>query len=135
MSDERVAIGQSDSAHDRRAGMRRRHRTFADELREGWWATGRAWWKRPEAWWTPAVDAVTRAVADGRDAAAAVTQLGRERAAARTGLAKSVDDLNAFYQWASGSAAPLVIVRALVTGWQPASEPELCTTSGDVMVR
>lgn len=120
MSDVRPIdyVTQSDAALDRRAGMRRRHRTLADDLRELWRAAALTSWAGPQPWWTPAIDTVVRAVADGRDPVAGVNQLGRDRATARIGLAAAVDDLNLFYRSSTGLVAPPRLVRAMVEGWR-----------------
>jgi hypothetical protein len=152
------AIGQAEAARDRRAGMRRRHRTVADDLREAWRAAAAAagpyrYWRAGPDWWTPAVDGVARAIADGRDPSAPLTQLGRERATARIGLAQTLDDVNAFYRLHAGAATPPGLVRAAVAGWRavadarprPGPPPcwrgqhlpgslELCPASCDAMV-
>lgn len=52
-----------------------------------------AGWTAPGDWWSSAVDAVTEAVADRRDPAAAASRLGRQRAEAGVGLAETLDDL------------------------------------------
>jgi hypothetical protein len=70
----------------------------ARRLADRWRTTSlRVGWAVPADWWAPAVDAVTEALCDGRDAAAPCAQLGRARAEAGVSLQETLADLVALY--------------------------------------
>jgi len=94
-----------------------RHRTDADALRDAW-RTGAAeqgW--APEDWWVPGVDAVTRALVEGRAAAPAYAQLGRERAETGYGIRETMADLRTLHERIASDGPPAPAVRALVQAW------------------
>ncbi|WP_173076445.1 hypothetical protein [Phytohabitans rumicis] len=110
MDDERWLTAK---AAERRARTTYRYRTDAAALRDAWRAaTGERGWA-PDEWWTPAVDAVTRSLTEGRAAGPAYAQLGRERAESGHGIRAALDDLAALHDGDPPSPA----VRAVVEAW------------------
>jgi hypothetical protein len=107
----------SAKAAERRARTIYRYRTDAEALRDAW-RTGageRGW--APEEWWVPGVDAVTRALVEGRAAAPAYARLGRERAEAGYGIRDTVADVRTLHERMASDGPPGPAVRALVQAW------------------
>lgn len=104
-------------AAERRARTSYRYRTDAVTLREAWRAAVlQIGYASADDWWTPAVDALTRAIVQGRAPGPAATQLGRERAAAGWTVEQAVGDLHLLYRFLPGGAPPPDVVTALVEG-------------------
>jgi hypothetical protein len=109
-------------AAERRARAARLFRTDAVVLREVWRAA--ALRRRPDwpgGWWTPAVDALTRAIAETRDPRPACVRLGRARAMAGVGMAETLADLAALYGELPEREPPAHLVRALLDAWTAAT--------------
>ncbi|GAA4447668.1 hypothetical protein [Phytohabitans houttuyneae] len=107
----------SAKAAERRARTIYRHRTDGEALRDAWRAGSREQGWAPEDWWVPGVDAVTRALVEGRAAAAAYAQLGRERAQAGYGIRDTLDDVRTLYEQLASDGPPTTAVSALVQAW------------------
>jgi hypothetical protein len=89
------------------------------ELLRGRWraASFGATWSFPGDWLCPATEAVLEAVLERRDPAAAVAELGRQRASCFVSLAEALDDLAALARTIGWGQAPADLVRALALGW------------------
>jgi hypothetical protein len=107
----------SAKAAERRARTTYRYRTDAGALREAWRdeAARHGW--APADWWTPGVDAVTRALVEGRAIEPSCDQLGRERAEAGHGIRTALDDLDALYRLLPPGAPPADAVHAVAEAW------------------
>jgi hypothetical protein len=107
----------SAKAAERRARTIYRYRTDAEALRHAWrlGAADEGW--APEEWWVPAVDAVTRALVEGRAPGPAYARLGRERAEAGYGIRATLDDLRTLHAQIGSAGPPPQAVRALVQAW------------------
>ncbi|MGX7677033.1 hypothetical protein [Plantactinospora sp. DSM 117369] len=119
MDDERRL---TPTAAHRRARAITRFRTEAVVLREAWRAA--ALHRCPErtgAWWTPAVDSLTRAIAETRDPRPACTRLGRARAAAGMGVDDTLADLTALYRQLPAGEPPAHLVRTVCDSWTAAT--------------
>src|SRR3990170_418655 len=104
----------SAKAAERRARTIYRYRTDAEALRDAWRAgAGERGWA-PEDWWVPGVDAVTRALVEGRAAPPAYARLGRERAEAGYGIRDTVADVRTLHERMASAGPPAPAVRALV---------------------
>jgi hypothetical protein len=102
-------------AAERRARTSYRYRTDAVTLREAWRAGVEGiGYPAPGDWWTPAVDALTRAIVQGRAPEPPAAQLGRERAAAGWTVEQAVDDLRVLYRLLPAGTPPPDVVTALV---------------------
>lgn len=107
----------SAKAAERRARTIYRYRTDGEALRDAWRAgAGERGWA-PEDWWVPGVDAVTRALVEGRAAAPAYAQLGRERAEAGYGIRDTIADVRTLHEQLASDGPPAPAVRALVQAW------------------
>jgi hypothetical protein len=107
----------SAKAAERRARTIYRYRTDAEALRDAWrsGAADEGW--APEDWWVPGVEAVTRALVEGRLATPAYAQLGRERAEAGYGVRAAIADVRTLHDRIASSGPPPPAVRALVQAW------------------
>lgn len=105
----------SAKAAERRARTSYRHRTDAVMLREAWRAgVQEIGYAPPDDWWTPAVDALTRAIVQGRAPEPPAAQLGRERAAAGWTVEQALGDLRLLYRLLPAGTPPPDVVTALV---------------------
>ncbi|MEO3929951.1 hypothetical protein ABGB07_39790 [Micromonosporaceae bacterium B7E4] len=119
MDDERRL---TPTAAHRRARAITRFRTEAVVLREAWRAA--ALHRCPErtgGWWTPAVDSLTRAIAETRDPRPACARLGRARAAGGMGVDDTLADLTALYRQLPAGEPPAHLVRTLCDSWTAAT--------------
>jgi hypothetical protein len=107
----------SAKAAERRARTIYRYRTDAEALRDAWrsGAAEEGW--APEDWWVPGVEAITRALVEGRSAIPAYAQLGRERAEAGYGVRTVLDDVRTLHERMASGGPPPQAVRALVQAW------------------
>ncbi|MFC0529142.1 hypothetical protein [Phytohabitans kaempferiae] len=107
----------SAKAAERRARTIYRYRTDAEALRDAWraGAVERGW--APEDWWVPGVDAVARALVDGRAGGPAYARLGRERAEAGIGIRAALDDVLLLHERMGSAGPPPQVVCALVQAW------------------
>ncbi|GAA3743578.1 hypothetical protein GCM10022225_28950 [Plantactinospora mayteni] len=115
MDDERRL---TPTAAHRRARAIHRFRTEAVVLREAWRAAAlRRSPERTGTWWTPAVDSLTRAIAETRDPRPACARLGRARAAAGMGVDDTLADLTALYRQLPAGEPSAHLVRTLCDSW------------------
>lgn len=107
----------SAKAAERRARTIYRYRTDAEALRDAWrsGATDAGW--APADWWVPGVEAITRALVEGRSAVPAYARLGRERAEAGYGVWAVLDDVRTLHGAMASHGPPPQAVRALVQAW------------------
>ena len=88
-----------------------------ETLRDAWRAASVASvWLRPGDWYHPAVDALTEALCERRDATPAAERLGRARGEAGVGIGEAIDDVACLYR-SSDSAPDLELLRAVAVGW------------------
>ncbi|MGI5146709.1 hypothetical protein ACQEVC_10035 [Plantactinospora sp. CA-294935] len=119
MDDERRL---TPTAAHRRARAITRFRTEAVVLREAWRAAAlRRCPERTGGWWTPAVDSLTRAIAETRDPRPACARLGRARAAAGMGVDDTLADLTVLYRQLPAGEPPAQLVRTLCDSWTAAT--------------
>lgn len=120
-------------AFAQRAGMLRRYRTPASDLRDAWRESARrGGWMPPEQWWTPAVDALARAVGQRRDQRTAAANLGRARAGAGFGARQTLQDLFALYRGTPAGVPRSRVVRAVIEAWaEVALAPSGVVVCGD----
>ncbi|MCW6010977.1 hypothetical protein K1W54_41485 [Micromonospora sp. CPCC 205371] len=105
----------SAKAAERRARTSYRYRTDAVTLREAWHAeVQEIGYASPGDWWTPAVDALTRAIVQGRAPEPPAAQLGRERAAAGWTVEQALADLRVLYRLLPSGTPPPDVATALV---------------------
>jgi hypothetical protein len=105
----------SAKAAERRARTSYRYRTDAVTLREAWRAAVEdIGYAAPGDWWTPGVDALTRAIVQGRAPEPPAAQLGRERAAAGWTVEPALGDLRVLYRLLPAGTPPPDVVTALV---------------------
>ncbi|MGN9914483.1 hypothetical protein ACTMTJ_43825 [Phytohabitans sp. LJ34] len=112
----------SAKAAERRARTNIRYQTGAKALRSAWrsGATENGW--ALEDWWVPGVDALTRALIEGRAATSAYAQLGRERAESGHGIRATLADVFTLHQqMASSDRPPAPAIRALAQAWAAAT--------------
>lgn len=98
----------------------------AERVREHWRRQSMSTvWLRPGDWHHPAIDALTEALADGRDATAAAERLGSARGVAGVSISETMDDLLCLYR-VLGADTDVLALRALGSGWaEGAIEPQM----------
>ena len=111
----------SAKAAERRAQTNNRYQTGTRALRNAWrsGAIENGW--APEDWWVPGVDALTRALIEGRAAASAYAQLGRERAESGHGIRATLADVLTLHQQMASRRPPAPAIRALAQAWAAAT--------------
>jgi hypothetical protein len=107
----------SAKAAERRARTIYRYRTDAEALRDAWRSGAAEVGWAPEDWWVPGVEAITRALVEGRSAIPAYAQLGRERAEAGYGVRVVLDDVRTLHRRMASHGPPPQAARALVQAW------------------